>query len=195
MVTAGQDRARWKRLLMRTALAFAVVILLSVPSRAQRHDHGGMGGGGFGGMGGGPMADGGMGGGVGLRMRDSGGDLTRSLPSRPRLTLQVGPPGRWWDDKHYVKQLKLSSDQQRRMDSIFEQSRPVLVKRFESLEIEEQKMDALTHAKSIDESALFAQIDRVAQARADLEKASTHYLYQLREELDGNQLAKLDEQH
>jgi len=31
-----------------------------------------------------------------------------------------------------------------------------------------------------DEPALFAQIDRVAQARAELEKATTHYLLQIR---------------
>jgi Spy/CpxP family protein refolding chaperone len=107
----------------------------------------------------------------------------------------VGPPGRWWDDKHFAKQLKLSEDQQRHMDSIFEQNRPALVKRYENLEQEEQRMEALTHAKSLDETALFAQIDRIEQARADLSKAAMHYQVQIRNELDQNQISKLEDQH
>ena len=108
--------------------------------------------------------------------------------------LQVGPPGRWWDDKHYVKQLKQTSDQQKRMEFIFEQSRPMLLKRLESLEQEELRMEALAHAKTLDEAALFSQIDRIEQARADLGKATTHYLVQLRNELDPEQIIKLDGQ-
>jgi Spy/CpxP family protein refolding chaperone len=108
--------------------------------------------------------------------------------------LRVGPPGRWWDDKHFVKQLKLTEDQQRHMDVIFEQNRPVLLKRLEALEIEEQRMEGLTHAKTLDEQALFAQIDRIEQARADLGKATLHYQVQLRNELGQDQLSKLEDQ-
>jgi Spy/CpxP family protein refolding chaperone len=121
-------------------------------------------------------------------------DLSRGGPGRMHAGLQVGPPGRWWDDKHFVKQLKLTSDQQKRMDSVFEQSRPVLLKRYESLEQEELRMESLTHAKVLDEGALFAQIDRVEQARADLGKATTHYLVELRNELGPEQITKLDDQ-
>jgi Spy/CpxP family protein refolding chaperone len=81
------------------------------------------------------------------------------------------------------------------MDAIFEQNRGTLVKRYDALQQEEQRMETLTHAKTLDESALFAQIDRIEQARADLGKATTHYLIQLRNELDQGQIAKLEEQH
>lgn len=80
------------------------------------------------------------------------------------------------------------------MDSIFEQSRATLLKRYETLQQEEQRMESLTHARTLDEGALFSQIDRVAQARADLEKANTHLLYQIRGEMDPDQIDKL-EQH
>ena len=43
-----------------------------------------------------------------------------------------------------------------------------------------------------DESKIFASIDRVAQARAELEKANAHILLQIRKELDASQLAALD---
>jgi Spy/CpxP family protein refolding chaperone len=108
--------------------------------------------------------------------------------------LQVGPPSRWWDDKHFVKQLKLTDDQQRHMDAIFEQNRSTLLKRYESLQQEEQRMEELTHARTLDEASLFAQIDRIEQARADLGKATLHYQMQIRNELDQNQISKLEDQ-
>ena len=108
--------------------------------------------------------------------------------------LQLAPPGRWWDDKHFAKDLKLRPDQQRHMDLLFEQNRPALLKQYETLQQEQNRMEALTHARMLEESALFAQIDRVAQARADLEKANAHLLLQIRGEMDADQIARL-EQH
>jgi hypothetical protein len=109
--------------------------------------------------------------------------------------LQLGPPGRWWDDKHYVKALHLRSEQQKRMDSLFEQNKASLVSKYQALQQEESKMEALSHADALDEGALFAQIDRVAQARADLEKANTHLMLQVRKEMDADQTARLDKLH
>ena len=114
--------------------------------------------------------------------------------STMRGGLQLGPPGRWWDDKHFVKQLQLRPDQQRQMDATFETNRSVLLKRYGDLQQEQNRMETMTRAKTLDEGALFAQIDRVAQARADLEKANTHFLLQIRGAMDAGQLSRL-EQH
>jgi Spy/CpxP family protein refolding chaperone len=106
--------------------------------------------------------------------------------------VQLGPPSRWWDDKHYAKTLHLRPDQKKRMDGFFDENRANLVSRYEALQQEEQKMEVLSHAQTLDESALFAQIDRVAQARADLEKATTHLMLQVRKEMDADQITRLD---
>jgi Spy/CpxP family protein refolding chaperone len=106
--------------------------------------------------------------------------------------LQLGPPGRWWDDKHYVKALHLRPDQQKRMDGLFDENRALLVNRYQALQQEESKLEALSHAQNLDEATLFAQIDRVSQARADLEKANTHLMLQVRKEMDADQVARLD---
>lgn len=185
-------------LLLQAVLALALLAVLCAPNvaAAQHHGGGGPGGGGFGGG----ISGGGMSGGhIDGRMGDRGFDRssTASIGRNPvgmHAGLQLGPPGRWWDDKHFVKQLHLSDDQQRHMDAIFEQNRGTLVKRYEALQQEEQHMESLTHAKTLDESALFAQIDRIEQARADLGKATTHYLVQLHNELDQDQIAKLEAQ-
>jgi Spy/CpxP family protein refolding chaperone len=187
---------------MQAALALALLAVLCAPrvAVAQHHGGGGAGGGGFGGgMRGGGMSGGRIEGGMG----DRGGfdrssprpDIGRNSSVRMHAGVQLGPPGRWWDDKHFVKQLHLSDDQQRHMDAIFEQNRGALVKRGEALEQEEQRMASLTNAKALDESALFAQIDRIEQARADLWKATTHYMVQLHNELNQDQISKLEDQH
>jgi Spy/CpxP family protein refolding chaperone len=178
------------RVLLHATLALALLVVLSAPRTMTAQRHGGAaGGGGFPG---------------GMRSGEVGGfsrspnvpsDMNRNSSARMHGGLQVGPPGRWWDDKHFAKQLKLSDDQQRHMDSIFEQNRSTLLKRYENLEQEEQRMEAMTHAKTLDESALFAQIDRIEQARADLGKATLHYQVQIRNELDQDQLSKLEDQH
>jgi Spy/CpxP family protein refolding chaperone len=113
--------------------------------------------------------------------------------STMRGGLQLGPPGRWWDDKHYAKPLHLRPEQQKRMDGLFEENRANLVSRYQVLQQEETKMEALSRGQTLDESALFAQIDRVAQARADLEKANTHLMLQVRKEMDADQIVRLED--
>ena len=109
-----------------------------------------------------------------------------------RPGLQLGPPGRWWDDRATAKSLRLSPEQQTRMDAIFEQNRGTLLARFEAVQQAEAQMEELSRSPAPDEAALFAQIDRVAQARAELEKANTHLLLQLRGEMDAGQIKKLE---
>lgn len=171
-----------------TAFSLCLLAGLGLPQTAlAQHRGGGMAGGrgGFSGAGGfarsrgGPPPD--------IHDRGNAGTV--------RGGLQLGPPVRWWDDKHFAKQLHLRPDQKQRMDAIFEQNRTVLLKRLEALKQEDQRMETLAHASTLDENALFTQIDRVEQARADLEKATTHYLFQIRGEMDPDQLASLEDHH
>jgi Spy/CpxP family protein refolding chaperone len=109
-----------------------------------------------------------------------------------RAGLQLGPPGRWWDDKSFAKSLKLRPEQQARMDAIFEQNRSALLSRYQGLQQAEAQMEELSRAHTLDEAAIFAQIDRVYQSRAELEKANAHYLLQIRKEMDADQIARLE---
>jgi hypothetical protein len=106
--------------------------------------------------------------------------------------LQFGPPGRWWDDKHFVKSLHISPEQKKRMDTVFDANRASLVSRYQTLQQEEARMEDLSRTKSLDEKVLFAQIDRVTEALADLEKAKTHLMVQLRNEMDEDQIDRLE---
>ena len=189
----------------RLLLLACLCLGLSLPAFAQR------GGGGGGGMGGGGMGGGNMGGGMGSGGMGNnggfgGGNTTRpDMPnyrspynSQPviRTGPQLTPPGggRWWDEKKAVKSLKLSSDQQKRMDNIFETNQAALGSLLQNLQREELRLGAMTPDDLRDESKVDAQIDRVYQARADLQKATAHVFIQVRKELDADQLAKLDKE-
>ena len=154
-------------------------------------------------MGSPPMGGGGMGG-PPIQNRNPGGmnpgfgnipnqqPRPQNQPSDGRPGLQLGPPGRWWDDRGFAKNLKLRPEQQTRMDAIFEQNRGSLVTSFQNVQQAEPQMRELSNSSAPDESALNSQIDRVAQARAELQKATTHMLLQLRKEMDADQIKRLE---
>jgi hypothetical protein len=112
----------------------------------------------------------------------------------PRSGPQLGLAGRWWDDGKTAKKVGLRSDQQRRMDEIFEANKGSLLTLLGNLQREEDRLVSLTPRELQDETKVFAAIDRVAQARAELEKANAHTLLLIRQQMDTSQLAALDHQ-
>ena len=122
------------------------------------------------------------------------GHLAIDSHGQPRMGLQLGLSGRWWDDHHTVRKLNLDPDQQHRMDAIFEANKPTLITLYSNLQREQINLANLPHADLQDETKVFAAIDRVSQARADLEKESAHILLQIRQQLDAQQLDTLDRQ-
>jgi len=101
------------------------------------------------------------------------------------------PPGRFWNNPDMVQQLGLTVDQQKRMDDIFQQNRLRLVDLNAALQKEEITMEPLMQADTPDESRILSQIDKVAQARAELEKANARFLLGIRRILTPDQWKKL----
>src|SRR6202171_1088108 len=112
-------------------------------------------------------------------------------PGGPGGPLRMGPPGRWWDDPEFIKKLGLSDDQQKKRDEIFNSARLKLIDLFAAVQKEEAIMEPLVAADPPDENRLLAQIDRVAQARAELEKANARMLLGIRSQLTHEQWLKL----
>jgi Spy/CpxP family protein refolding chaperone len=125
--------------------------------------------------------------------RTNRGPISESQPPM-RRGLQLAPPGRWWDDHKTARHLSLRTDQQSRMDEIFETNKPKLQTLLTNLQIEETKLTNLSPADLQDETKVFAAIDRVTQAHADLEKAEAHTELQIRQQLDPTQVAQLDKE-
>ncbi|MGA2879659.1 MAG: Spy/CpxP family protein refolding chaperone [Bryobacteraceae bacterium] len=114
-------------------------------------------------------------------------------PNRPPMerAFHGGPPGRWWRDPMLVQKLGLTTDQQKRIDVIFQQSRLKLIDLSAGLQKEEAFLEPLLEGDGPDQSQVLAQIDRVAQARAELEKANARMLLGFRGVLTLEQWRKL----
>ncbi len=113
--------------------------------------------------------------------------------NRPPMerAFRPGPPGRWWTDPALVQRLGLTADQQKRIDTLFQQNRLKLIDLSAGVQKEEAVLEPLLEADRPDESQVLAQIDRVAQARAELEKANARMLLGFRGVLTLEQWKKL----
>src|SRR3569833_2149338 len=95
--------------------------------------------------------------------------------------------GRWWNNQKIVEKLKLTDDQRKAMDDIFQKHRERLVDLRANVEKAEIEMEPMVRADQPNESAVLGQIDKVAQARAELEKANARFLFALRAKLTPDQ--------
>ena len=109
---------------------------------------------------------------------------------RPPMERALGPfggHGRFWNNPEIVDKLKLTDEQRKQMDDIFQQHRETLVDLRANLEKAELTLEPLMKADQPDESRITAQIDVVAQARAELEKANARFLLAIRAKLTPDQ--------
>jgi len=102
-----------------------------------------------------------------------------------------GPEGTWWRRPEMAQQLGLTADQLKKMDDVFQQARLKLIDLNAVLQKEEVIMEPLVAAEQPDEVKIVAQIDKVAQARAELEKANARMLLGIRRVLTAEQWEKL----
>ncbi len=107
---------------------------------------------------------------------------------RPPMERALGMrEGRWWNDPAMVEKLKLSDDQRKSMDQILLDHREQLVDMRAAVEKAELAMEPLVQDDQPNESQILAQIDKVAQARAELEKANARFLLAIRGKLSPEQ--------
>jgi Spy/CpxP family protein refolding chaperone len=111
--------------------------------------------------------------------------------SAPMAALHPGPAGRWWGNPELAQKLGVTADQQKKMDDILQQHRLRLVDLRANLEKRELTLEPLVSADQPDETKILAQIDQVAQARAELEKANARMLLDIRRVLTPEQWQKL----
>jgi Spy/CpxP family protein refolding chaperone len=103
----------------------------------------------------------------------------------------IGPEGMWWKNPNVVQRLTLTPEQVKRMDGIFQTSRLQLIDLKANVEKQEVMLEPLLSANPLETAKAQAQIDKVADARADLEKANAKMLLGIRGVLTPDQWTKL----
>jgi protein CpxP len=116
-----------------------------------------------------------------------------NLWAQPPHGMPHGPGGKWWDNPDMVRRLEITPDQQKKMDDIFQQNRPRLIDLQAALEKEEVMMEGLMKAPQLDDSKILPAIDRIAQARAELEKTDARMMIAMRHVLTPEQWQKLND--
>jgi Spy/CpxP family protein refolding chaperone len=107
------------------------------------------------------------------------------------MGLRMGPGGMWWKNPSMVQRLTLTPEQTKKMDDIFQASRISLVDLKANVEKQELMLEPMLSANPPDTTKALAQIDKVAQARAALEKENAKMLLGIRGVLTPDQWTKL----
>jgi len=103
-----------------------------------------------------------------------------------------GDHGRWWNNPKTVDRLKLTDTQRKAMDDTLQQHRSTLIDLRASLEKSELELEPMMKEDQPNESQILAQIDKVAQARAELEKANARFLLEIRSKLTPEQWKQME---
>ena len=120
-----------------------------------------------------------------------GGQGPGQMANRPPLERAFGAIGigsrAWWNNQATIDRLKLTDDQRKAMDAILLQHREKLIDLRANLEKAELAMQPLMAADAPNDAAITAQIDKVVQARAELERANARFLLAIRDKLTADQ--------
>ncbi len=98
-----------------------------------------------------------------------------------------GMHGRFWNNPNIVDQLKLTDDQRKSMDTIFLAHREKLIDLRGNLEKAELELQPLMGQDQPNESAILSQVDKIAAARTELERANARFLLDIRGKLTPEQ--------
>ena len=115
----------------------------------------------------------------------------QSVVHGPGTVLRVPGPGKWWKDSALMQNIGVSDEQVQKIEKIFQDHRLELIDLHAALEKQEAILEPLIEADQPDETQVIAQIGKVAQARATLEKSNAQMLLAIRRVLTVNQWKKL----
>lgn len=125
------------------------------------------------------------------RVQERAGVNATSLVAHTRQA-QIALGSTFWRSPEFAKTVGLTADQQKKMEDVFQQNRLKLIDLNGSLAKEESVLSALmSDLRPEEETRILAQIDRVAEVRAELEKTNTRMLFGFRQVLTPEQWSKL----
>ena len=100
----------------------------------------------------------------------------------------------WWTDTALMTRLGLTDQQKLRIEGSFQAYRQILTSAKETLEKEEAQLTRLLDAESVDRPAVQQQVNKVIQARSEMERVNAAMTLEMREQLTRAQWAQLQGQ-
>ncbi len=109
----------------------------------------------------------------------------------------IGPGpglGKWWTNPMVAQQLGLTEAQGQQMEKAFQEHRAKLMELRNSLSGLESALEPMIAMNRLNEGQITSQIEKIAQARASLEKLNSMMLLDMRRVLSAEQWKQLQQQ-
>jgi cell division FtsZ-interacting protein ZapD len=114
-----------------------------------------------------------------------------SLPQDEKRVARIQVSPAWWMNTALMQRLGITDDQRAKIERAFENHRQAILSTTDQLEKEEAQLARLLDAESVDQNAVLTQIDRVTQARSEMERAGALMTLEMRTYLTRAQWAQL----
>src|SRR4026209_2024734 len=105
----------------------------------------------------------------------------------------VAAQGKWWQSEEYRRELRLTPEQSKRLEEVFQAAVPTLKSLKKSLDQAESEFERLLERG--DDGSVMDQVERVEAARAELNKQHTLMMLRMKRVLTTEQWARFNAMH
>ena len=109
------------------------------------------------------------------------------------VALPAAGQGKWWQSEEYIRELRLTPEQSKKLEEVFQASVPTLKSLKKSLDQAESEFERLLERG--DDGSVMDQVERVEAARAELNKQHTLMMLRMKRVLTTEQWTKFNAMH
>jgi Spy/CpxP family protein refolding chaperone len=109
------------------------------------------------------------------------------------IALPATGQGKWWQSEEYKRELRLTPEQSKKLEEVFQASVPTLKSLKKALDQAESEFERLLERG--DDGSVMDQVERVEAARAELNKSHTMMMLRMKRVLTAEQWAKFNAMH
>jgi Spy/CpxP family protein refolding chaperone len=109
------------------------------------------------------------------------------------IALPAAGQGKWWQSEEYKRELRLTPEQSKKLEEVFQASVPTLKSLKKTLDQAESEFERLLERG--DDGSVMDQVERVEAARAELNKSHTMMMLRMKRVLTAEQWARFNAMH
>jgi Spy/CpxP family protein refolding chaperone len=109
------------------------------------------------------------------------------------VALPAAGQGKWWQSEEYIRELRLTHEQSKKLEEVFQASVPTLKSLKKTLDQAESEFERLLERG--DDGSVMDQVERVEAARAELNKSHTMMMLRMKRVLTTEQWTKFNAMH
>ena len=116
--------------------------------------------------------------------------MAQGIPGSPQKYDGM-PAGKWWQHPASIERLNLTQEETDTLDAAFNKRARTFMELKHAIELEQFEMNRMMEDKTLDESALMTQFNKLESARANLSRERFQYYVQVRKVLGPERFQKI----